>query len=54
MLEKDLTYQTNKLKDPQLTLTCSKSTIETLEKGVRYVNNKNTMTSLTSFWCFCC
>ena len=32
-----------------LTFTCSKSTTEKLEKGVKYVNNKNTrMTSLTS------
>ena len=39
----------------QLTLTCSKSTIETLQKGVEYVevNNKNiTIMSLTSFCCF--
>ena len=41
----------------QLTFTCSKLTIETLEKGVKYIqiNNKNTKTmSLTSFWCFYC
>ena len=34
--------------------TCSKSTIETLEKGVKYVqvNNENTRTtSMTSSWC---
>ena len=38
-----------------LTFPCSKSTIETLEKSVKYVqsNNKNTRTtSMTSFWCF--
>ena len=37
--------------------TSSKSTIETLEKGVNMfkVKNKNTITtSLTSFWCFYC
>ena len=34
----------------QLTFTCSKSTIETLEKGVKYVNNENTRTeSMTLF-----
>ena len=41
----------------ELTLICSKSIVEALEKGVKYVqiNNKNTrMTSVTSFWCFCC
>ena len=39
----------------QLTFTCSKSPIEALEKGVKYVQSykKNTRTtSLTSFWCF--
>ena len=53
-----LVFKTWKYKnDTQLTLTCSKSTIEALEKGVKYVqvNNKNTrMTSMTSFWCFYC
>ena len=38
----------------QLTFTCSKSTIETLEKDVKYVRNKNAITtsimSMTSFW----
>ena len=35
----------------QLTFTCSKSTIETRENNVKYVQNKNTRTtSLTSFW----
>ena len=41
----------------QLTFTCSKSTIETLEKGVKYANNKSTtMTSpeQRTFWCFYC
>ena len=42
----------------QLTFTCSKSTTETLEKGVKYVhkvNNKNIITTkMTSFWCFYC
>ena len=41
----------------QLIFTCSKSTIETVEKGVNMFkfNNKNTrMTSMTSFWCFYC
>ena len=41
----------------ELTLIYSKSIVEALEKGVKYVqtNNKNTrMTSVTSFWCFCC
>ena len=39
----------------QLTITCSKATIETLEQGVNMVkvNNKSTRTTpLTSFWCF--
>ena len=39
----------------QLTFTCSKPTIETIEKGVNMlkVNHKNTRTmSMTSFWCF--
>ena len=39
----------------QLTFTCSKSTTETVEKGVKYVkvnNKKPRTTSLTSFWCF--
>ena len=36
----------------QLTITCSKSTIETLEKEVKYVQIQNTRT--TSFWCFYC
>ena len=43
------------IKCTQLTFTCSNSTTETLEKGVKYVkvNNKNPWTgSLTSFWCF--
>ena len=44
------------LKTTQLTVTCSKSTIETLEKGKKYfeVNNKNTRMTLTLFWCFYC
>ena len=29
--------------------TCSKSTIETIEKGVKYVNNKNTRTDAIDF-----
>ena len=36
---------------------CSKSTVETLEKRVNYVqvnNNDNRTTSLTSLWCFSC
>ena len=36
---------------------CSKSTIKTLELGVKYVqaNNRNTtITSLAPFHCFCC
>ena len=43
-----------------LTFTFSKSTLQTLEKGVFKVrmfevNNKNTtMTPMTSFWCFYC
>ena len=39
------------LKTTQLTVTCSKSTIETLEKGEKYfeVNNKNTRMTLTLF-----
>ena len=39
----------------QVTFPCSKSAIETLEKGVNMfkVNNKNSKTtSLTPFWCF--
>ena len=38
------------VKDTQLTLICSKSTIETLEKGAKYVqvNNKNTRTTSMS------
>ena len=39
----------------QLTFTCSKSTTETLEKGVKYVkvnNKKPRTTPLASFWCF--
>ena len=35
----------------QLTFTCSKSIIEALEKGVKYVHR---MTSLMSFWCLHC
>ena len=37
----------------QQTVTCVKSIIETLEKGVKYVkvNNKD---SGTSFWCLFC
>ena len=40
----------------QLKFTCSKSTIETLVKSVKYVqsNNKDTTTPMTSFWCFYC
>ena len=41
----------------QLTFTCSKPTIETIEKGVNMlkVNHKITRTmSMTSFWCFYC
>ena len=41
----------------QLTFTCSISTVETLEKGVKHakINNKNTRTtSVTLFWCFYC
>ena len=43
----------------QLTFTCSKSTIETVKKGVQTmfkVNNKNTRmkSMMTSFWCFYC
>ena len=37
--------------------TCSKLTIETLEKGAKYVqtNKKDTRTTLiTSFWCLYC
>ena len=39
-----------------LTITCPKSTLETLEKGAKYVQNyENTRTtSMTSFWCFYC
>ena len=38
------------VQDTQLTLICSKSTIETLEKGAKYVqvNNKNTRTTSMS------
>ena len=37
----------------QLTFTCWKSTIETPEKDVDYVDNKNIrMTSVFLFWCF--
>ena len=46
-----------KIENTQLAFTCSKSTIEALEKGVKYIqiNNKHTRTmSLTSFWCFNC
>ena len=39
-----------------LTFTCSKSTIETLEKGVKYGRSYNenvrTTSLMTSFWCF--
>ena len=41
----------------QLTFTCSKLTIEALEKGLKYiqVKKKDTRaTSMTSFWCFYC
>ena len=40
----------------QLVFTCSKSTIETLEKSVKYVQSskKDTTTPMTSFWCFYC
>ena len=39
----------------QQTFTGSKSTIETLKKGLQYVHNKYTRTrSVTSFWCFYC
>ena len=40
----------------QLTFTCSKSAIETLEKDLKYVkkNKKNTRTTSTSFcWFYC-
>ena len=46
-----------RVEDNQLTFTSSKPTVETLEKGVKYVqsNNKNTWTmSMRSFWCFYC
>ena len=46
-----------KFQQSQLTFTCSKSTIETLEKGVKYVqiNHKDIKTtSMTSFWCLYC
>ena len=45
------------IENTQLTFTCSKSTIETLEKGVKYVqlfNNKNTGMTSKSFWYFYC
>ena len=40
----------------QLTVTCSKSTIETLKKGAKYfeVKNKNTRTTKIMFWSFYC
>ena len=41
----------------QLTFTCSKLTIEALEKGLKYiqVKKKDTRaTSVTLFWCFYC
>ena len=37
------------LSRPHLIFTCSKSTIETIEKGVKYVNNKNTRTDAIDF-----
>ena len=56
-----LTYHAQTLKVHRFcsaNITCSNSTIETLEKGVRNmvkVTDKNTrMTSLTWFWCFYC
>ena len=43
------------LTSTQLTFTCLNSTIETLEQGVKYVNNESTrMTSKTLFWCIYC
>ena len=38
----------------QLAFTCSKSTLETLEKGVKYIQSwqYTRMMSLASFWCF--
>ena len=62
-LWKPLWYISNSSVDgfhTHLTFTFSKSTLQTLEKGVFKVqmfevNNKNnTMTSMTSFWCFYC
>ena len=39
----------------QLTFTCLMSTVRTLEKGVKYVKNGNTRTTLlTSLRCFYC
>ena len=41
----------------QQTFICSKPTIKTLEKGVKYVkvNDKDTRTtSMTSYWCLYC
>ena len=52
-------YQKNFVSS-QLKFTCSKPTIETLKKGVKYVNNKsvnnnnNRTKSVTSLWCFYC
>ena len=38
----------------ELKITCSKSTIEKLEKGVKYVQSFNSKSTRTSFCCFYC
>ena len=38
-MDRKVTLLTNVFSNAQLTFTCSKSTIETLEKGVKYVQS---------------
>ena len=49
-------FNVNNEETTQLTFTCSKSTIETVKKGMKYVkvNNKTLERLMTSFLCLYC